>query len=284
MIKTFKSVVIICVFLFISLISAIAQTETTSQLPTEKERVEAEKLWEQIIEAKGGRKKLHSVTNMVLTKGDKPDNLGVFFYVFPNKYWRWTQGPPSPKTIWVHMTNLDYGVYMVASNEGLVGNDKLSEEDHNLTLVEKLTHGCVYLLETKWLQPKPTRVERTKIDKEQLDVVETHLYDSTIGIDERLDFAVEPETLLVRWVVRYYNGKPLFYYYFDRYTTVEGIQMPLRYGDQRNFTEKKYFIPLKFELNVKYNEQLFEKPPTVEAGSGAWKPKPKTDRKTESIR
>lgn len=240
---------------------------------TESEQRRAEKLWEQIIEAKGGREKLHSVTNMVLTKGNSPDNLGVYFDVFPYKSWTWRKGPPTPKVIWIDMVNLDYGVYLTAGNEGLLRNDRVSKERHDMIVRETIGHACVYLLETKWLQPKPVRVERKKIDKELLDVVETQLSDPAIGIEERMDFAVEPETLLVRWVVEYYQGKPLSYYYFDGYTTVDGIQVPLRYGDLWSFTERKYFMPLKFDFNVDYNKQLFEKPPTVEAGSDAWKPK-----------
>ena len=128
-----ETVFFICFVVILAVISLFAQAKTAVQnSQIEKERVEAERLWEQILEAKGGRKKLHSVTNMVLIKGDKPHNSGVFFYAFPNKYWRWTQGPPSPNTIWIGMTNLDYGVELVASNEGLVGNDKLSKEDNNL--------------------------------------------------------------------------------------------------------------------------------------------------------
>ena len=163
---------------------------------------------------------------------------------------------------------------MAASNEGLVGNDKLSKERHNLTLVEKFTHGCIYLPETKRLQPRPIRYERKKIGEEQLDIIEAHLYDSTVGLDERMDFAVDRETLLVRWVVSYHKGKPLGHYYFDGYASVDGIQMPPRYGNLRSFTDKKYFMPLNFQLNVEYDKQLFEKP-TVKSGSDAWKPKVK---------
>lgn len=40
--------------------------QTTTETPSaEKERIEAERAWEQLIEMKGGREKLHSITNML---------------------------------------------------------------------------------------------------------------------------------------------------------------------------------------------------------------------------
>ena len=61
---------------------------------------------------------------------------------------------------------------------------------------------CIYLLETRWMQPRPLRVSRQKFGKETLDVVETLV--SYSGQQRRLDFLVDPETLLVRYVIDYY--------------------------------------------------------------------------------
>ena len=236
-------------------------------------------LWEQIIEAKGGREKLHSVTNMLVTKGSTPDNIGVFFEVFPNKSWSWTKGPPSPKVVWVDMVNLDYGVYLVASNDGLLSNDKLSKERNALIKSEKMRHACIYLLETKWCHPEPIRVTRLAINNKKLDVVETRIKDEETGYVDRIDFAIEPESLVVFRVYEY-GGKidrkePLGVVCFDNYQVVDGIQMP-QASYERIFdklTDKCYFRPLSVKINVEYDKNLFERPPTVDAGSDDWKPK-----------
>ena len=280
--RKFKELFIVSVVMTLAVINLFAQTKTVTQNSfTEKERVEAEKLWEQIIEAKGGRKKLHSISNILITKGDKPDNLGVFFEVFPNKSWRWTKGPPIPNNVWVSMTNLDYGVSLVASNEGLISNDKVTKERHNLIVRENLRNACIYLLETKWCQPKPLRVTRLTINNKKFDVIETRIENKETDYLDRIDFAIEPESLVIIRVFDY-GGKidrkePLGVTCFDNYGTFDGVQMP-QASYERIFdklTDKCYFQPLSVKTDVEYDKNLFERPPSVEAGSDAWKPKVK---------
>jgi hypothetical protein len=117
-----------------------------------------------------------------------------------------------------------------------------------------------------------------------LDVVETLVSYSETGDQERIDFLVEPETLLVRYVIDYYKDKegkykdkPYEFHAFDRYTLVDGIKMPSRWdllvGGYKELKKKKrYYYPLKFRFNVEYNKRLFKQPPSVAAGPDAWKP------------
>ena len=280
--RTFGKAFNVSLVIAFAVIGAFAQAKPIAQQrPTDKERDAAERLWEKIIEAKGGREKLHSVTNMLVTKGDSPDDLGVFFYVFPNKSWSWTKGPPSPKTIWVGMTNLDYRVSLVADNQGLLTNNEVSRERHDNIIKENLREACSYLLDTRWCQPRPLRVTRLTIDDRKFDVVETRIEDKETGYVDRIDFAVEPESLLVSRVFDYGGNpdrtEPLGVICFDNYHLVDGIQMPQASYSRifHKLTDKCYFHPLSVRTNVEYDKQLFEKPPTVEAGSNAWKPKVK---------
>ena len=163
---------------------------------------------------------------------------------------------------------------------------KKDDEDGRLSWWEE---RCIYLLEMRWMQPRPLRVSRQKFGKETLDVVKTLLTDEHT-LEEmqgnRLDFAVDPETLLVRYVISYYEGMYASVYAFDRYALVDGIQMPGRYAlstiyrrlkkdfHKRLKEEKKrfYYRALKFRFNVEYNKKLFKQPPSVAAGPNAWKP------------
>ena len=257
-------------------VMGIAAQGKAEQGQADRERREAERTWEQMVKVKGGRERLHSITNMLLTLGDKPRDTRIELYVYPSKSWSWTQAPPAPDVISVDMVNLEHGVYIVAANTGLYNPVNVTDEHRRDIRQEMLERACAYLLETKWLQPVPLRVMRQRIGKENLDVVETRLRDADSGLDERMDFVIEPESLLVRRVVVYYKGKPVFYYCFDDYTIVDGIQMPRRTGKTtyRFWNEQcRYPYALKAQFNVEYNKTIFERPPSVAAGPEAWKPK-----------
>ena len=262
--------------MFLLLLSAavVARQDGAQQMQADKERREAERTWEQMVKVKGGRVRLHAVTNMLLIMGDKPNNIGIRLYDYPDKYWHWTKAPPSPEVAWVTMANLEHQVLLIASNAGLTHSERLTEERRQAIRWERLREACAYLLEINWLQPTPLRVTRQRIGKKLMDVIETRLHDAETEREERMDFVVEPESLLVYRVIQYYEGKPLSYYCFDDYTTVDGIQMPRRTGDiDYQFWNKecRYPYALKVQFNVDYDRRIFERPPSVEAGPEAWK-------------
>ena len=55
----------------------------SENIKAKKEQIEAKKFWEEMIKAKGGREKLHSVSNMFITNEGKPNNLWIRFWVYP---------------------------------------------------------------------------------------------------------------------------------------------------------------------------------------------------------
>ena len=161
---------------------------------------------------KRGRKKLHSISN-VLWFGDKnPKSKGISLEVFPYKEWNWwignTLGPPGPELeITVNLSEANR--YWCHAHKYMERKDAKEERECERT-EDKDSDGrlswweaqCIYLLETRWMQPRPLRVSRQKFGKETLDVVETLV--SYSGQQRRLDFLVDPETLLVRYVIDYY--------------------------------------------------------------------------------
>jgi hypothetical protein len=253
----------------------IAAQNSPQQTQADKERRAAERTWEQMVKVKGGRERLHAITNMLLTSGDKPKNMGVKFYVYPVKIWRWSQAPPSPDLIWVDMTNLDRNISLVAnSNDKSPSAVEMTDWRRQAIRREILEEACAYLLETKWLQPEPIRETRQRVGGKLMDVIETRIRDAESGREGRMDFVVEPESLLVSRVIRYYEGKPVSFYCYDDYVAVDGIRMPRRTGNTnyRFWNEKcRYPYPLHTRFNVDYNPQLFERPPSAEAGAEAWR-------------
>src|SRR5258705_4079770 len=57
-------------------------------------RKEAERIWELAIQAKGGRERLYSVNNMVISSFGKNIRLEDFF-IFPDRSWSWVDQRPS---------------------------------------------------------------------------------------------------------------------------------------------------------------------------------------------
>jgi hypothetical protein len=62
------------------------------------------------------------------------------------------------------------------------------------------------------------------------------------------------------------DDRGTYYVAFSDYKAVDGIQMP-----QRVSYLGSDWLSTSYQLNVTYNEQIFERPPTIEAGPQAWK-------------
>jgi hypothetical protein len=91
-----------------------------------------------------------------------------------------------------------------------------------------------------------------------------------------------------RWTVKYVLDKtthlPLAFDFYSQpedegalprrfadYVAVDGIQLPssVHYGGETPFIKQSYLI------NPRYNERLFEQPPSIKDGPDAWRPLPR---------
>lgn len=242
-----------------------------------EDTVEAERLWEQIVEAKGGRTKLHGVTNLLLTKGSKPPNVEIDLYVYPNRYWTWSKGKIVYDYNESSMANLDRGIFLFDPQP--INADKVQPVEGGSNYKETwLLDACIFFLENKWLKPMPIRVRRETVGKQKMDVIETRFPHSATLSDVTLSYYVEPEDLEVRGIA-YYSSKYnqiLRFYAFDDYSEVDGIRVPKGFTviPKVEFPKKSRMLPLTFQFNVDYDKELFNRPPSVAAGPDAWKPKP----------
>jgi hypothetical protein len=273
-----QSVIFALALVIVSMIFAFGQ-ESPEAAQAKKERIEAERLWEQMVKVKGGREKLHSISNMMLTKGNNPDGIQMEFYVFPNKYWEWSKDQGLHNLMFVTMANLDQGLFLVAGHNGLATDLKnLSEKERADYRETYLIEACTFLLETRWLKPTPIRVTQEIVNKERLDVVETRFSTLEYYRGWGLDFYIDPETLVVRGVRDYSipwgRGG---YWAFDNYSAINGIQVPQtanRFLSMKDVKKLNCCIQT-YQFNVEYDEKLFERQPSAEAGPDAWKPKAK---------
>ncbi len=179
--------------------------------------------------------------------------------------------------MWVKMANLDNGVFYVGSFEGLLTvNENVGPKKKADYYAGYLMDGCAFLLETKWLRPTPVRVTQDTIGKQRFDVIETRLTHLNEYQDWRMDYYVDPESLVVKGVASYpAAGNRSHFIRFGGYTTVDGLSVPTKMATTFKVEEpkKSAYTPLTFRFNVDYDPKIFEHPPSVEAGPDAWKSK-----------
>ena len=114
----------------------------------------------------------------------------------------------------------------------------------------------LYLPETKWVKPVPIRVTKDVIGWKPVDVIQTKVD------GRRVDYYLDRKTHLPQRVVTFFeSGRVWETYNFSDYININGIQMPS--------VQKKGKI--NFQINPAYDESIFIHPPSIEAGSKAWR-------------
>lgn len=233
---------------------------------------EAERLWELAIAAKGGRIRLCSVRNLVISSRAEY-RTGMLktnqirqetFYVLPNRLWSWSDLRPDVFGLRITMYNHDTNMkYIISEGEPKHMPEPITDKDkENRDLLSSLLPE---LLETKWSKPAMVKASIGRIGLRTVDIVET-----TVN-GKRVDFALDRKTHLpIR--VSYYDvikGKAYITALdLSDYVEVSGIRVPqkVKYDDGTQYKQT-------YQFNVEYNEDIFIKPTTLEAGPEAWKPK-----------
>jgi hypothetical protein len=221
---------------------------------------EAKKLWEMTIAAKGGREKLHSVSNMwtsasleysIPSKG-RNRVLREALFVFPNKYWLYEDYGRDVFGIRLDMWDYDARThYSGAPDDAETNLEPIRESKRNAAL----DNGQLFvLLETRWLKPVPLKVTTGRIQVTDVDIVET------LVNGRQVDYALDKVTHLPLRVSFYdsVNGKTyIFHVMLSDYVAVNGISVPtkVRLGD--GTLEKSVT-----KFNVNYDPLLFTRPPT----------------------
>jgi hypothetical protein len=126
-------------------------------------------------------------------------------------------------------------------------------------------------METKWVKPEPVAVYQDTIQGRAVDVVQTQVF------GKRFDFALDRQTRLLVRVSSYDKlitggeGFTIFNVNLSDYVEVNGIKMP-----QKTTPDNGAAYSEKIQINVDYNEEIFVRPTTIEAGREAWQPKVKS--------
>lgn len=256
-------------FLVLVLRADVSAGQTKPIVFLESNREEAERLWEQAIAAKGGRERLYSINNLQFSVRDKawwnlkrvPNDMEALF-VFPGKSWEWFDQSGTIFGFVISVSNYEENLHWAYFDRGKGGS--VSSQVRGPRGIDAIISKQLdFLMETRWVKPIPVGVERGRVGGHDVDIVRTVLKGYRGGND-KVSFALDRESHLPRQVIyhtisfgkEYAGGVPL-----AEYSDVNGIQMP----------SKVYGKRWAFQLNVDYNERIFEQPPSREAGIDAWK-------------
>jgi hypothetical protein len=216
-------------------------------------------VWEQAVQAKGGRERLRKVQTLAIFM--KPAQVVLagapanWLYVFPDRYFEWEGRKGVEYSIVVDGTA--GRIAMDANGRPRAAWSMTSVERDRLTL-----NQVMYLLETAWLQPKLLGVRPARLHKYNVLTV------SAGGriFDLSLNGSNLPERIFSR---RGENSKIKYDYQMEHYREFQGISLPTRIiGSEGN---RASTWDVDYEIDAKYNPKMFERPPDLADGPEPWR-------------
>lgn len=259
--------VIVKAFLLLAVLVLAQASAFSFQSSTDNSnRAEAERMWELMIQAKGGRERLHSVSN--LQRSERAKFLWWFeiitinyegLFVFPDKSWEWDDQRGTIFGFRIHLHNFEKDFHRSYVNVGegpsIVPILKPSRR-HFTTLQLEL------LAETKWVRPVPYRVRTEELNGKKVDIIETNVKELP---EDKVEFALDLKTHLPVRVSYFWTTTRQLSGGVDLkdYVDIDGIKMPSKVGRNR----------ASYQFNVEYNPQIFERVPSRDAGMYEWRKK-----------
>jgi hypothetical protein len=293
-----RNAVVLCVVRFALglTLTTVGATYVSAQVQ-DLEESRALALWEEAIHAKGGRQRLQSIQNFLISSQintHTPGKIAVTthttemerLYVMPNKAWiyEWTQN--FGITLEAKLINFDYNFCAVTLAPAPAGVPTLSLCIPTTPFEYLVQQPAIYLMETKWVRPVPKRVRVEGKGRWQVEVIETQ-----IG-KIRADYYLDRKTKLpYKIVTNQLNGiwetdhlkEPLgsLPYYsvmtieLHNYKEIDGILMPQRVTqieELSNTIERRLHIEdARYRFNVSYNPAIFHDPIPKDVKRHDWK-------------
>lgn len=214
-------------------------------------------VWEQAVQAKGGRDRLHRVHSLAVYMKPAEVNLrGLatnWLFVYPDRYFEFDGAGAggSQRAIVVDGTAdraaIDAtGIPRTARHLGPVEHDRLA------------LNQVLFLLESAWLQPQPVEVRH--------NVLVVQAAGRTYKLS--LNSANLPERI---WSPPIHGQKPKIQYEYrlQRYRDFQGVMLPARVASIDGIHEATWDVD--YEIDAKYNPKLFERMPDLANGPEPWR-------------
>ncbi|HYG80084.1 MAG TPA: hypothetical protein VD861_06835 [Pyrinomonadaceae bacterium] len=264
---------------------ARAQSGTAARADASRERAVA--LWEEAIRAKGGRERLRTVENFLITstvdvraKRGSAVTETERLYTAPGRAWIFKYTEAYDVSVEAIVINpLRVLCTVTLSPAGRSGSVPPLSYCAPTTPTEYLAQDpAIYLMETSWLRPVPVRARTEGKGDKQVDVVETEVR----GL--RLDFYLHRKTRLpFKVVTDQFYGVPQatdkmgLTVHLEKYEAVDGIQMPRRVTREPSVIESTLEVfrrdteNARYSFNVTFDETIFERPIPKNVKRGDWK-------------
>lgn len=248
------------------------------------DRERAVALWEEAIRAKGGRERLQSVQNFLVSStilAEASSGGGITeserLYALPGKAWLYELTSRFDVTVDATVINFERKLCRITISPARAGVPPVSFCPPTTWAARLIQDPVIYLMETRWVRPVPVRARTEGEGGRRLDVVETE-----VG-DLRVDFFLDRRSRLpIKLVTDHYYGvteatqRMGLTVTLDDYAEVDGIQMPRRVirrpelGPQvtRRHTERA-----RYSFNVAHDETIFDHPASRKVKSDDWKPR-----------
>ena len=245
-------------------------------------RARAQALWEEALRAKGGRERLHSVRNFLISSNidvEAPKGSGITeterLYVLPGKAWIYQFTPHFDVSLEATVINMERNLCMVTLAPARGDVPPLSSCVPTTWAARLIQDPVIYLMETEWVRPVPVRARVEGTGSGQVDVIETK-----VG-DLRVDFYLHRKTRLpTKLVTDDYNGvkqatqRMGLTVHLDKYVNVDGIQMPgrvIRQPDVGWSIVRRDTETARYKFNVEYDKTIFDNPISKKAKANDWK-------------
>ncbi len=252
--------------------------------PANEEEVAATALWERMIEAKGGRERLHRVETLVETvhahvvfpnpKFKNGDPVLVSAIALPDRIWTWADTGSKLFIPSIQVTNLSTGFHYLV----YPGNDARKSPDLRGAVNDLEVTQIVVFNETRWVRPRPVRIRTDKDIPHGVTVLETQWNGN------RWDFWISKKDYLPARILKYEpvswapNGVIISYFDLADYRPVDAIQIPHKSCLRTREIDSLTFTPFTFSVNPRLRENLFSTIPRSEDPADAWKPRDKWGR------
>lgn len=223
--------------------------------------IEAQRLWEMAIEAKGGRDNLYKVNSLAVSYEINQGYESTELYVFPSKHWSWIDVRPSILGVMLTVINYDRPVSYTIFGHNPVD----THEDHSPGYSQDYfikDPQLLYFLETKWYKPELVKGYESQALSETTDAIEIKIprFTAIVHLSKKTHLPI-----LISYLSTI-KKEPFTNLELSGYKQVAGILLPHTVKD--NNARK---IQRKIEINPRYDPAVFERPPSFDKGANQWR-------------
>jgi hypothetical protein len=212
-------------------------------------------VWEQAVQAKGGRDALHRVHSLAVYMKPAQGNLAGpptnWLCVFPDRYFEFQGRGGGARAIVVDGT----ADRAATDATGIPRSARhLTPYEHDRLALNQL----VFLLESAWLQPQPVEV-RHNVLVVQAAGRAYKLFLNSASLPERVLSLPKPSE----------KPKTVYDFRLQRYREFQGVMLPSRVVWISRLSE--YVWDVDYEIDAKYNPKMFERMPDLANGPEPWR-------------